>query len=71
MSWGYPTDDRPDVFASFADFVSWLHERRSGMQQIIDLCPGTTTAVYHADKAEFLRACETVVESFADRMWQA
>lgn len=71
VSWGHATPDCPDVFASFAEFTAWLHERRDGMRWIAEQCPGTATAVYHEDKAEFLRACETVVGWFADGMWQA
>jgi hypothetical protein len=71
VSWGHATPDCPDVFASFAEFTAWLHERRDGMQWIAEQCPGAATAVYHEDKAEFLRACETVVGWFADGMWKA
>lgn len=69
LGWGVPSKDTAPVFASFAECEAWLLERVGGMKSIASQCPGTATALYHSDRAEFLACCVTVLRTHAHRLW--
>lgn len=61
--------EQAQVHANVDDAIAWLTSRAAKSRNLADLCPGTATAAYSLDRAEFLAQCADVLRVYSTRLW--
>lgn len=73
IGWGHSEPrtrvEQAQLFADVDAAIAWLLERAEGLRLTAQLCPGTATALFSCDRAEFLNCCATILRRHAPRLW--